>query len=297
MQNITEQLKILYLTRTLIFVFIFVTMFSIGSTVTAGEILDTLRRRGLVIRTLLANLVLVPLLGLLLVEVFPVPADIKAAILMISLAPGGMQALQFTSKVKGQQAVAAGILFILTIVALVVSPVLVRGVAIIETSYKLPYARLITLIVVLLVLPLLAGFAAEATAPVAARRAQKPIIILSNVLFIASVIVPMALKKGAVREIGGKSVAVMLILILGSMVIGWLMGGPDKGSRQVLTITTSMRNVGLALLVGLAAFPGRAVYIAVLAYMLLMVPPNAVFTIYHGIKSRRGRTSESERAD
>jgi BASS family bile acid:Na+ symporter len=279
------------------FGFIVVTMFSIGLTVTAQEILGTLQRRSLIIRTLIANLILVPILGLILIYVFTLPPDVEVAVAMLALAPGGMQAIQFTRAVKEERALAVGILFLLSVAALVLSPVLAAGVAIIQTSYKLPYGRLFILIIVLLLVPLLMGFVLEERVPAAARRAQKPVVILANVLFLAGSIYPMTLKRGAVREVGLKSAGVMLILILGSMLIGWLLGGPNKGSRQVLMVNTSMRNAGLCLLVGLEAFPETAVYLAVLAYMLLMVSPNGLVAIFLIIKKRREkyRSSKSDR--
>jgi predicted Na+-dependent transporter len=51
--------------------FVVVVMFSIGLRVSGGELLDILRNRALFVRTLLANCVLIPAIGFLLVRIFP----------------------------------------------------------------------------------------------------------------------------------------------------------------------------------------------------------------------------------
>jgi hypothetical protein len=51
--------------------FVAVVMFSIGLRVSGGELLNVWHRRGLFARMLLANCILIPALGFLLVHVFP----------------------------------------------------------------------------------------------------------------------------------------------------------------------------------------------------------------------------------
>jgi len=79
----------------------------------------------------------------------------------------------------------------------------------------------------------------------------------------------------------------MLAFIIFSMIIGWWMGGPEKGNRRVLAIATNMRNAGLSLLVAMRMFPESGADVAVIAFMGLMVPPNMLYTVYHSVKERR----------
>ena len=69
----------------------------------------------------------------------------------------------------------------------------------------------------------------------------------------------------------------MAILLLVSMVIGWMCGGPDRESRRVLATATSMRSVIVVLYVARYCFPGTAVYMVPIVYLSLMVPTNMVF--------------------
>jgi hypothetical protein len=69
----------------------------------------------------------------------------------------------------------------------------------------------------------------------------------------------------------------MSLLLLLSMLIGWLIGGPDRESRKVLATSTGMRSVIVVLYVARYCFPGTNVYMVPLVYLSLMVPTNLVF--------------------
>jgi len=271
----------------LTYVFLVSTMFSIGLAVTAGEILTALRNYGLMARVLLANIILVPLLGLILVAIFRLPTDIEAAILLLASTPGGIQTPQFTGKVKDNLALAAAVMFLLSIVAIVISPVMAEAILPVETQLTLPFLHIIGAVALFMLVPLLAGFTFRKIAGSFAQRFYKPVLLVSNVSFVMTVVLTMELKKQAVRTLDVKAVAVMAVLILASMAIGWWLGGPEDGNRRVSAIATSMRNAGVCLLIAATSFPDRAVDVAVVAFMAMMVPPNMLFTVHHSIRRQR----------
>ena len=120
-------------------------------------------------------------------------------------------------------------------------------------------------------MPLLAGCYIQKQYPQLSERIRKPVVIISNVAFVALILLTMAVKKGALKEIGWHTVAALLVLIVGSMIIGWLLGGPEKGMRRVAAANTSMRNAALCLMLAVAGLPERNVDLVVLAFMALMV--------------------------
>ena len=78
----------------------------------------------------------------------------------------------------------------------------------------------------------------------------------------------------------------MLVFILGSMIIGWLLGGPCAETRRVLASASSMRNAALCLLIANCDFPHTKVPATVLAFSALMLPPNLLLTLYALIRNR-----------
>ena len=79
--------------------FVFLVMLSIGLRVSGGELINVLRDRGLFVRTLVANCVLIPGIGFLLVKIFPLTADASIGILLLAAIPGTPIALQFTPQI------------------------------------------------------------------------------------------------------------------------------------------------------------------------------------------------------
>jgi BASS family bile acid:Na+ symporter len=284
------------LPKILTYVFLISTMLAIGLTVTWPEILTTLRDRRLMGRVLLANLILVPILGYLLVLIFPLSPGTKLALALLALAPGGLTAIQFTDKVKGSLAFAAAVAFLLTLFSIIVTPILVEVILPLETGLDLPLKRIILFIILYLFLPLILGFGIQSRSEKGARVLGKVMLIVSNISFVATILLTSAVKKEAMGAIGKETVLAMLFFIILSMVIGWWMGGPERGNRRVLAIATSMRNAALGLLIAMRAFPETGADVGIIAFMGLMVPPNMLFTVYHSIRERRRQKRTSPTA-
>jgi len=276
------------LPKILTYVFLVSTMLVIGLTVTGGEILTALRDRRLMGRVLLANFVLVPLLGYLLIVFIPLSPGTKLALALLALAPGGLTAIQFTDKVKGNLAFAAAVAFVLTILSIVVTPILVKVLLPLEIGLDLPFMRIILFVLLYLLLPLGVAFVIRSRSEKGAGAMGKIMLIISNVSFVTTILVTSAMKKEAMGSVGKSTVLAMLLFVVLSMVIGWWMGGPSgRGNRRVMAIATSMRNAGLCLIMAMRMFPESGADVAVIAFMGLMVPPNMLFTVYHAVRERR----------
>ena len=131
------------LAKVFAFVFMITTMLSIGLKVATADLLAVLRERTLMAMSLAANFVLLPLLGLVLVHVLPMSPDVAVGLLLLASAPGGLNAVQFTSKTAGGLSYAATLVFILTFVSVIVSPVIAALMLPSGASLRLPYGRII----------------------------------------------------------------------------------------------------------------------------------------------------------
>jgi BASS family bile acid:Na+ symporter len=277
------------LPRILTYVFLVSAMLSIGLTVTGSEILGTMRDRRLMGRLLLANFFLVPLLGYLLILIFPLSPGTKLALALLALAPGGLRAIQFTDKVKGNLAFAAAAFFVLSLLSIVFTPILVKVLLPLQIGMNLPFLRIILFVLVCLLLPLTVGFIIRGRSEKGAAAMGRVMLIVSNISFVATTLVTAATNKEAMRSLGGQDVLALLLLVVLSMVIGWWLGGPERGNRRVLAIATSMRNAGLCLLISMRAFPESGADVTVIAFMGLMVTSNVLVTAYQVIRERRRR--------
>jgi len=106
--------------------FVVLVMFSIGLRVRGGELLDVLRGRSILIRTLLANCILIPAIGFLLISIFPLTRDAMIGLLLLAAIPGTPIAMQFTSRVESRLAFAAGMTAVLSVVSIIMAPLAVQ---------------------------------------------------------------------------------------------------------------------------------------------------------------------------
>lgn len=276
------------LEKVLLIVFLAASMLSLGLQTTPRDLRNQTVGSGLLLRTLLANFVVVPLLGLLMARWLIADAATRTAFLLLACTPGGISMLQFTTKAKGESAYAGVAAVLLSLLAVAVSPLLLAAVLPAEVDVALPYARVIGFLLLLLVLPLLVGLLAGAKFPVAAPALAKWIGLLSLLSFVAMVVILMAPRKEAMAQIGGRNVGWLLVFTGLAMAVGWLLGGPRRGSRQVLASATSMRNVALALAIAVHSFPeATSVLPPLIAFSALMLPPNLIFTLACLIPKRR----------
>ena len=262
-------------------------MLSVGLQTTSGDLRSLLKSKRLFLRSLLANFVVVPIVGIVLAGTLPLKPEAAAALLLLACTPGGISALQFTTKIKGASLFAGSSAFLLTFVAVFLSSALVAIVLPGDISVVIPYGRGLLFVVVFLLLPLVAGTLVRGRWERRAEKLSKLCAILSVVIFIVVLVRIMGLRKEAMNTVGKEALLYMLLFIIISTAVGWFMGGPAKETRPVLATVTGMRHVALSILLALNAFPDPKVQAPLLAFSAVMVPPNMLLTVYMVIRSRK----------
>ena len=272
--------------------FVATVMFTIGLRVRGGELIGILRDRAVLGRSLLANCVIVPALGVLLVLLFPLTPDVTVGILLLAAIPGTPIALQFTRQAKTRLAFAAAMTFVLSLVSVAMAPLAIEVMPQVATRSQRPILELLASIALYIGLPLGAGLWMARLAPKIAPRLVLPLGILASVVFVFLMWETRLARREAFNTIRGRgTILAMALLLLSGMLIGWLIGGPDPESRRVMATATSMRSVIVVLYVARYCFPGTNVYMVPIVYLSLMVPTNMLFhlafTVWQKIKLRR----------
>jgi BASS family bile acid:Na+ symporter len=268
--------------KILAYLFVVVYMLSIPLETTRGEIVTTLRDFRLMGYALLANLVIIPVVGVILARLLDLPLEIQTGFLMLALAPGGLFALQFTRVSQGNRVLAVGLLVVLTLVAIVVTPVLIRLFFSPAQTGKMPFAWLMLLLLLLAVVPLLLGRAWQQRAPATAPKLGRLLGVLSIVLFIIATIAAGKYKMLTLKSIGLGGIVAIIALTLCAWAVGWLLGGLEIRNRKVLAISTSMRNVGVCYSIAAHYFPGTDVVLPILAFSGISIPMNMLFALITG---------------
>ncbi|MFA9460635.1 bile acid:sodium symporter family protein [Thiohalorhabdus methylotrophus] len=274
-------------------VFVAASMVGIGLQVTTGAMREALRLRGFLGRALVANFLVIPLMGVALVRLVPMKPELAVALLLLACAPGGPSALQFTGKQKAALAHAGTTAFALSLVAVFLSPFLMELALSGSMPLAVPYARAFWVFLLLLVLPLGLGLLLRSQVPGLATRLAPPAVITGTLAFVAFIGFTLARRQANMAALEPWALLAMFGFILASLAIGWLLGGPEAPTRRVLATASSMRNVPFCLAVAQHSPPGINIEVPLVAFSALMIPPNLVFFLVTLLKGRRGEGQAS----
>jgi BASS family bile acid:Na+ symporter len=263
----------------LTYVFIVTYMISVPLETTHGEIIKTLGHLHLMGRALLANFVVIPILGFAIARIFDLPPDIKIGFLLLAMAPGGLLALQFARVSNGNRVFAVALLFTFCLLAILIVPALAVLFFPEDRAGKSPFAWLTVMMLLLIVLPAAVGRLLQILMPRQAPKFGLWLGRLSVVVFIIAAVAAGRYKSSAIKLMGTYGIEAITVLILVSWAVGWLLGGPDIRNRKVLAISSSMRNVGVCLPIASSYFSRTDVAIPMLAFSGLMIPMNMVFAL------------------
>jgi len=269
--------------------FVAIVMFSIGLRVSGGELFNILRARALLIRTLIANCILIPAIGFLLVRVFPLTPDASIGIMLLAAIPGTPISLQFTRMAKARLAFAAAVIFVLSLVSIAMTPLVMEAMPQTLQRSERPVLSLISTIALYIAVPLCAGVWVARRVPNVARRLVLPLGLVASVVFLFLMWETRLIRREALKTIRGNgTILAMLLLLLFSMLIGWLIGGPDRDTRRILATSTGMRSVIVVWYIARFCFPDTQVYMIPLVYLSLMVPANLLFHLAFMRGQKRG---------
>jgi BASS family bile acid:Na+ symporter len=139
----------------------------------------------------------------------------------------------------------------------------------------------VTLLVTQL-LPLCVGIALRHGRPLLADRLQKPADILSKVLNLAVVFVILSAQYRSLGQFTLRALAGMLALLVASFAAGYMLSTRDGATRRAMTLTASLRNVGVGLVIATASFAGTPAVTAVVLYGLVEVVGSLLLAIWWG---------------
>ena len=259
------------LTSVAVLVFVVSSMLGTGLGLTVSEIITPLRNIRLVVLSLLANFVLMPLTALGLAKLLQLNEPLGVGLLLLGTAAGAPFLPKLAQLAKGSLAFGVGLMVLLMVITVgylpLVLPLLLPGVSVNP-------AKIARSLFLLMLLPLAGGLAVKAWFAVAAARA-KPVLdgISSLSLILLMVLIIATNIKNVLAVFGTRGILAALIFIVVGFAVGWLLGGPGMDTRPVLALGTAQRNIAAALVVGGQSFsdPKVVVMIIVVAIVGLLV--------------------------
>lgn len=247
------------------------TVFGYGLKATTGNLLDLARRPGLMLRSILAVLVVMPLIIVAMVKLLDLRTAAEATLVALAISPVPPLLPRKQTKAGGLPSYALGLLIVLALVAVVAIPL---AIALLDRIFERPLAvapgAIARIVFVMIVVPLAAGMAIHALAPRLAERLQDPVRWLSTLLLAIAALLLLAGSLNAVWAAlgGGTAIALVAFVVVG-LVVGHVMGGPEPEHSTVLALSTASRHPAIALTIAAVNFPDEQFVGIIVLYLLI----------------------------
>jgi BASS family bile acid:Na+ symporter len=212
-----------------------------------------------------------PLGALALAKMLWLDEPFGLGLLLLGCAAGAPFLPKLAELAKGNLAFAVGAMVLLMVVTVgflpVVLPLLIPGVAV--DPWKIARS-----LVLLMLLPLAIGLALKARYEDLAARVKPALDWISNACLILLVCLITAANIDKVLQVfGTRGILAGLLFIALGFGTGWLLGGPDAGTKRVMALGTGQRNIAAALVVASQSFgdPKVVVMVIVVAIVGLII--------------------------
>lgn len=266
-----------------------VTIVSVGAGTAPADLTYLWRRPLLLLRSLAAMYLLVPLVAVGLVLISPVDQGVKAAMLVLAVSSGAPLLPKKLKKLDSQEYIFS-LLVTSSLVAIVAVPLWVALLsAYFDVTVELPVSTVLLAIAKAILLPIAIGMILRVIFPTHAEKLSDRLITIAGLVLIASGILLLATHWPLLTNISWFGVLPLVVLMICGLLIGQLLGGPNADDRTALAIACATRHVGIALVVA-GQFAGVKTAVLIVAYFLTVVVVSGIYLAW-----RRRRTSGTVR--
>jgi BASS family bile acid:Na+ symporter len=271
-------------------------MVAIGLGVSFRDVLRVATDGVLVGKAAVASYVCVPAAAVGLLILFQADPFVAAGLLIVAVCPGAPYGPPFTGLARGNVAVSVGLMVILAGSSAIVAPLLLQVLLsfVLEFLPALPRdtaplavegGKIAVTLLVAQFLPLSLGLAVRQWRPALADRIRKPANMLSAVLNLTLLGLIVYAQFDMLIAVPLRGYVGMTALVAASVATGWLLGGRDY--RSAMVMATSVRNVGVCLVIVTAAFAGTRAVAAVTVFALFQTIVMALVAVAWGRLARR----------
>ena len=251
-----------------------VIMFGMGMALRLEDFKIVFSRPKDVIIGCVAQFSIMPLLAVALSRVFALDEALAVGVVLVGCCPGGTASNVITYLAKGDLALSVGMTATSTVLAPVMTPLLVW--LLVGKSVDVDVAGMLLSILWVVILPIVAGLIVKGLWPKFTERttAYLPAVSSLAIAFIVLIVI----SANAQKLLMGGMVIILVVVLhnLCGLSLGWLIGRllrlPDA-KRRAISIEVGMQNSGLASSLATLHFA---------AYPMATIP-GAVFSVWHNI--------------
>ena len=255
-------------------------MLAVGLSLSMRDFAQVLREPRTLLLGIGAQMLLLPLLGLIVVTLFQLPPVLAVGIMILTFAPGGATSNAITLLARGDAALSVSLTALVTLLTPFTIPLLTalalqhwfQTTAVID----FPIIESIMKMVMITLLPVLVGVGFSACFPVLAARIRVPFRRFSLCLLLLMVVLLVRGNWHLLPALLVQLAPAVFCLVLAAMLLGFLlakMAGLNDPQRISIMVEVGLQNAGTALLVTSTILQNAEMSASALVYGVLMQIP------------------------
>ncbi|WP_413357845.1 bile acid:sodium symporter family protein [Prochlorococcus sp. MIT 1201] len=258
---------------------LFLIMFALGLNLRDNHF-DLIRNRSaLLLRVLLGTCVLVPLVAMIILWLplsFELSQPARLSIALMAVCPSAPLTLRKAGKAGGNAQMAGYLQMVVAIAAIISIPLMAELFTTVfkGQGWEIRPIHVAMNVGQVQILPLLLGLLLRRWLPAWSESAEPFFNKLANLLLLVLVVIlvkafPLLIPFASKNLL---ALALMAVMVIASLLIGYLLAGPDPKERTTVSLVTSMRNPCLALLLAQINAPQiLELKLSILTYLVLTI--------------------------
>tara|TARA_B100001121_G_scaffold244457_1_gene219193 strand:+ start:255 stop:1103 length:849 start_codon:yes stop_codon:yes gene_type:complete len=266
-------------------------MFTLGLGLSISDFSNVFKKPKNFLVGLVSQLIFLPIVGLVLVIIWPLPIEIAIGVILIAAAPGGVTSNILTFFAKGDVALSVSLTAVMSLLSAVSVPiVLAISIGLIGDS-SLPESISLTGIALsmflIVTLPVLLGMGVRSFLNSLTLKIEKSARFISTLLFVLVLLgAILAERENVVSYFAQTGLVVLTLNILMMLIAFYWSGffGTGISQKKAIAIECGLQNGTLAIFVGTSVFGGGLFIIPAATYSLIMYLTSLIFIFF--IKNR-----------
>lgn len=271
---------------------LFAVMLSMGMVLGFRGMVSLWRRPSLLLRSVVAAFVVVPLVAMVVTRVLPLPFEVRAGIAAMAVMPGAPVIYRKMLKGPGNAELAGSFQATMALLSIVLVPLWFMVLsALYPADQVAPVAVVFKQVMLVQGVPLLVGAAIAHWLPDLADDFNEPLHRISSAMLIGVVLVVVVMGLSLVLKAGPLPILAVVLMAAAGLVSGHYLGGADPTVRQTIALANGSRNAGLALALITLNFPGVAqeVLVTIASYAVMSAIAGKIYTrLYQKQLARSG---------
>lgn len=266
---------------------LFIIMLSVGMSLKVSDFLRVFAQPKAMFVGMLAQLVCLPLLGWIIIQLFNLPTLLAAGLMILTLAPGGATSNAITLLAKGDVALSVSLTavnsvivpFTLPLLAMVIFQALSMG----ATHIDFPVVQTIVQMLLITLLPVSLGMSFGYLYPELTIKIRRLCRSLALILMIMTVVLLVYTSWSRLMLVLPQLALPVLLLVIAAMGVGFAvarLAGLSNAKQITLLVEVGLQNAGTALLVTSTLLQSPEMSASALVYGVLMQIPALLLILW-----------------